>query len=192
MTDGRQWQPAGDEAPHAVPVDAPGLAASRQRAMPEPPDAEPKQVQRWLIHGHPVVLGVSTHHRLQPFAYFRDGFMHTPLKFGFHRVQLRLQSLAYRLPQQRIHSVASLFHTDVREAEKVERLRLPFSASLPVVDREWTKFQQPRLFGMQLQVGGLCRPSVLAIYILRTGFARYAPRFSLSERSWRLFSSSSP
>src|SRR5437870_6303146 len=28
---------------------------------------------------------------------------------------------------------------------------------------------------------GLCRPSVLAMYSLRTGFARYAPRFSLSE-----------
>jgi Nitronate monooxygenase len=32
---------------------------------------------------------------------------------------------------------------------------------------------------------GLCRPSALGIYTLRTGFARYAPRFSLSERSWR-------
>src|SRR5207253_10494047 len=39
---------------------------------------------------------------------------------------------------------------------------------------------------------GLCRPSVLAIYTLRTGFARYAPRFSLSERFWRFLSSSYP
>jgi hypothetical protein len=26
MTGGRQWQPAGDEAPHAIPEDAPVLA----------------------------------------------------------------------------------------------------------------------------------------------------------------------
>src|SRR5216684_2529113 len=29
---------------------------------------------------------------------------------------------------------------------------------------------------------GLCRPSAFGINTLRTGFARYAPRFSLSER----------
>ena len=39
---------------------------------------------------------------------------------------------------------------------------------------------------------GLCRPSALGIYTLRTGLARYAPRFSLWERSWRLSSRSSP
>lgn len=39
---------------------------------------------------------------------------------------------------------------------------------------------------------GLCRPSALGMYTLRTGFARYAPRFSLSERSWRFASSASP
>ena len=39
---------------------------------------------------------------------------------------------------------------------------------------------------------GRSRPSVLGMYTLRTGFARYAPRFSLAERSWRLTSSASP
>jgi hypothetical protein len=36
MTDGRQWQPASDEAPHVGPKDAAVLTAPRQRAMPEP------------------------------------------------------------------------------------------------------------------------------------------------------------
>ena len=35
-------------------------------------------------------------------------------------------------------------------------------------------------------------PVALGMYTLRTGFARYAPRFSRSERSWRLSSSVSP
>jgi hypothetical protein len=59
---------------------------------------------------------------------------------------------ADRLPQHRIHSVASLLDADVRKAEKLERLRFSFSTLLPVLDRERTKFQQPRFLGMQLQV----------------------------------------
>jgi hypothetical protein len=126
MTDGRQWQPAGDKAPHAVPVDAAVLAAPRQRAMPEPSNSEPKQLQRRLIHRHPVVSGVSTYHRLQPFALFWDGFVHAPPKLGFHRVQLRLQALADRLPQHGKPSITPLLYADVRKAQEVERLRFPF------------------------------------------------------------------
>ena len=94
MTDNGQGQPAGDEAPHAIPKDTAILTAPRQRAMPEPPHLEPKYVQRILVQGHPVVPDVPTHHRLQPFAQFGDGFVHPSLKLGFHFVQLRLQSLA--------------------------------------------------------------------------------------------------
>jgi hypothetical protein len=101
MTDGRQRQPASDEAPHAVPEYSTVLAASRQRAIPEAPDLEPKDPQRVLVQGHSVVPDVSTHHRLLPLAQFGDGFVHASLKFGFHLVQLRLQSFANRLPQHR-------------------------------------------------------------------------------------------
>src|SRR5207253_8800260 len=45
MTDGRQRQPASDEAPHTIPKDAAFLAAPRKRAMPEPPHLEPKNPQ---------------------------------------------------------------------------------------------------------------------------------------------------
>ena len=152
MTDGRQRQPASDEAPHAIPEDASVLATPRQRAMPEPSHLESKESQRRVVHGHSVIPEVSTHHRLQPLALFGDGFVHAPLKLGFHRVQLRLQSFADRLPQHRVHSVAPLLHADMREAEKVECLGLPFSTPLPVVDRKRTKFQQPRFLGMQFQV----------------------------------------
>src|SRR5580700_5884712 len=152
MTDRRQRQPAMDEAPHAFPEDATVLAAPRPRAMPEPPYLEPKQSQRMAIHGHAVVPDVATHHRLQPFALFGDGSVHAEPKLGFHRVQLCLQSFADRLPQHRIHSVASLLYADMRKSEKVERLRFPFSAPFPVVDRKRTKFQQPRFLGMQFQV----------------------------------------
>src|SRR2546425_3588856 len=82
MTDDRQRQPASDEAPHTIPEYAAVLAAPRQRTIPEPPYLEPKNPQRVLVLGHTVIPDVSTHHRLQPLAYFRDGFMHPSLKFG--------------------------------------------------------------------------------------------------------------
>src|SRR5947209_10558482 len=79
MTDGRQRQPASDEAPHTIPKDAAVLAAPRQRAVPEPSYSEPKNPQRRCVHGHTVVSDVSTHHRLQPLALFGDGFVHPSL-----------------------------------------------------------------------------------------------------------------
>src|SRR5215471_19274792 len=66
MTGGGWRQPAGNKAPHTVPKDAAILAAPRQRALPEPSDLEPKEPQRRLVHGHPIVADVSTDHRLQP------------------------------------------------------------------------------------------------------------------------------
>src|SRR5215469_12533033 len=152
MANTSQWQPMGDEALHPLPEDAAVLAAPRQCAVPEAPYLEAKQPQRRCVHRHPVITDVSTHHRLQPLALFGDGFMHAPPKLGLHLVQLRLQSLAYRLPQHRKHSVAPLPHANMREAQEVERLRLPLSTSLPVLDRQRTEFQKPRLLGMQLQV----------------------------------------
>src|ERR1700722_13871074 len=49
MTDGRQRQPASDEAPHAIPEYAAVLAAPRQRTMPEPSHFESKKSQRRAV-----------------------------------------------------------------------------------------------------------------------------------------------
>src|SRR5207302_741498 len=152
MTDRRHRQPASDDTPHAIPVNAAVLAPPRQRAMPKPADSESKNRQRRLVHGHSVVAKVSTYNRPQPLALFGDGFVHSSLKLGFHLVQLRLQPFPYRLPQHREPSIAPLLHTDMRKAQEVERLRLPFSTPLPLVDRIRTELQKSRFLGMQLQL----------------------------------------
>ena len=59
MTDNRQRQSASDEAPHTIPEDATVLAAPRQRAVPEPPDLEPKNPQRVLVPRHTVNIGCA-------------------------------------------------------------------------------------------------------------------------------------
>jgi hypothetical protein len=151
MTDRRQRQPASDEAPHAIPEDATVLAAPRQRAMPKPADSEPKNCQRRLVHGHSVVAKVSTYNRPQPLALFGVGFVHSSPKLGFHLTQLRLQPFPDRLPQPRKPSIAPFLHADMRKAQEVERLRLPFSSPLPLVDRVRTELQKSRFLGMQLQ-----------------------------------------
>src|ERR1700682_294493 len=151
MADRRQRQPASDETPHAVPEDAAVLATPRQRAMPKPADSEPKYCQRRLVHGHSVVAKVSTYNRPQPLALFGDGFVHSSPKLGFHLVQLHLQPFPYRLPQHREPSIAPLLYADMRKAQEVERLRLPFSTPLPLVDRMRTELQKSRFLGMQLQ-----------------------------------------
>src|SRR5467141_2143340 len=152
MTNDRHGQPASDEAPHAIPKDAAILAAPRQRAVPEPPHLEPKEPQRILVQGHAVIPNVPTYHRLQPFALVGDGFVHASLKFGFHLVQLGLQSLAYRLPQHRKPSIAPLLYADMRKEEKVKRLRFPCSTPLPLIDRIRTELQKSRFLGMPFQV----------------------------------------
>jgi hypothetical protein len=129
MRDRRQRQPAGNEAPHTVPKDAAVLAPSRQRAMPKPADSEPKNPQRRVVHRHSVVAKASTYNRPQPLALFRDGFVHSSLKFGFHFIQLR----PYRLPQHREPSIASFLYADMRETQEAERLRFSCSTPLPLV-----------------------------------------------------------
>ena len=130
MTDAGRRQPAVDEPPHPVPAYAAVLAAPRQRAMPEPADLEP---ERGAAPGCSWARRSSGCARRRPSAatcLLRDGVVHASPQLGFDLAQLRLQPLADRLPQHREASVAPLLPADVREAEKVERLRLPLSAPL--------------------------------------------------------------
>src|SRR5258707_5754134 len=116
MTDGRHRQPAVDETPHTVPKDTAILAAPRQRAIPEASHLEPKEIQRPLVHWHSVIANVSTHHCLQPLAYFRDVFMHAPLKLGFHLIQLRPHPFSCRFQQHREPSITHLPYADMSKA----------------------------------------------------------------------------
>jgi len=145
-------QPAVDEAPHPVPADAAGLAAAREGAVPEPADLEPEQGQRRGVHGHAVVVEVPADDRPQPAALLGDGMVQAPPELGLDLAQLGLQSLADSLPQHRETPVAPLLGTDVREAEKVERLRLAVPAPPALFGRERSELDQPRFLGVQFQL----------------------------------------
>ena len=145
-------KPAVDQAPHPIPRYSAVLAPARQRPVPEPTYLKSERAQRLTVHGHSVVADVSTHHRPQPFACVLDGSVHSLSQLGLHRVQLRLLPFTNRLPYDREVTVAPLLPADMREAEEVERLRLPFSAPLPVSSRERSELQEPRFVRMQFEL----------------------------------------
>ena len=129
-------QVVGYEPPHPVPENPAILAAPRQHAVPEPAHLEAEHVQRRTVHGHPVIADVPSDNRSQPLAYLGDRVVHAPLELGLYLAQLRLQTLADRLPYHGKPPITPLLPADMREAEKVERLGLPLSTPLPVCGRE--------------------------------------------------------
>ena len=76
--------------------------------------------------------------------------MHASSKFLLQLFQLRLHPLAHRLADDRELS-SSRLPADVRESEKVECLRLSFSALPPFLRCMSPKLDQSSLFPMQFQ-----------------------------------------
>src|SRR3970040_1822221 len=144
MANAWRGQPAPNEPPHPFPGEPGGLAPPPQRATPESPNLETEREQRRAVHGHPVVPQMPLHDRAQPPAHYRDRGVQAPPKRGFHLAQLRLQPLPNRLPHHREPSIP-LLPADVREAEEVERLRLPLLRAPPVLGRIRADFPQARL-----------------------------------------------
>ncbi len=107
MADAGRRQPAVDEPFHSFPTDASSLASTCEHVMPELAHRETKVSESIPIARYSVVSDVPAHHGLQPRADFGNRVMHAPPQFGFHRLQLSLQSLADRLPEHGEPSLTS-------------------------------------------------------------------------------------
>ena len=151
VADAGRRQPAVDEPPHALPGQPGLLAASPERAVPEPTDPVAEEGYRRGVHGHAVVAHVPANDRAEPSPHLGDGVVQAPPKLGLHLLQLGLQPLAHRLPQHREPSVAPLLSADVREAEEVEGLGLALTSAPPVRRRERAELDEARLVRVQLQ-----------------------------------------
>ena len=115
MTDARRRQSAVDEPPHPVPEHAAVLAATRQCAMPEAPDLEPKPMERRLVHGHPIGTSLSTNHQAQSRDHCGDEVLHAPLGLGFYLVIL----------------IASAPRSEVLSRQNTRPVGVPVNASTP-------------------------------------------------------------
>src|SRR6266545_1673579 len=150
MADARGWQPPVDVAIHPFPRQMMALAATLERPLPEPADGLAKGDDATPVHGHPVVPHVSHDDRAQIVPYRRERVVQASPEFSLDRLELRLPSLAHRLPQHRELPLPRL-PAAMREAEKVERLRLPVAPASPVGRREAAELDETRLVGMQRQ-----------------------------------------
>src|SRR6266511_1321447 len=115
---------------HLLPRKAGFLATTPQRPTPVTDHLKAKRRQRVQVRRHTIVPIVSRDHRPKPLAHFSHSLVHSFAQFRFDLLQLRSFPLTHRAPIDREHPIASLLATDVREAKKVEGLRLPFATPL--------------------------------------------------------------
>src|SRR5215470_5567882 len=130
VMDRHRWQPSVNQTVHPLPSKPLLLASPPKRAIPKSSYLKAKRCQRRLVRRHSIISVVPFYHRPQPLSYFRHRLMHSFPQFRFDFLQLCSLPLAHRLPHHRIHPAASLLATDVREAKKIECLRLPLPSPL--------------------------------------------------------------
>ena len=115
----------------AVPVEAVALAALPQLRSPETGQPSPEGEQAVEVPGYRIIVEVALHDRPEPLARERHRLVPALPELRLEFLQLLPQALADGLA---LHGKVPLpvLPADVREAQKVERFRLAFSASLPV------------------------------------------------------------
>jgi hypothetical protein len=145
------WQPAVQQTVHLLPRHARPLAAAPKRAIPVTPNMETKRTQRRQVGRHTVITIVTLDHRPQPLANFGYALMHSFTQLRFDSLQLSAFPLTHRAPQDREHPVAVLLPTNVREAQKVECLRLPLSTPFSSFGCVAAKLEYARFLRMQFQ-----------------------------------------
>src|SRR5580692_3723231 len=98
-------------------------------------DLLPESRQHRHISGDCVVLVITVEYAPQPSSNLRHRFVHPPTEFLLDCLQFLAPSVAlgdapdFKSPQ-------TVLRTDVLEAQKGERLRLPFPTLLPVLPGE--------------------------------------------------------
>ena len=146
----RDGQPAGREFTQSFAVEAMALAAWAQLGSPQPGQPVAKEPQAVEVSRYRVIVEVALHDRPEPLARVRDRIMPALAELLLEFPQLPPQAFADRLP---LHGKLPppVLPADMREAQKVERLRLTFSSSFPVEFGKRPELNPARFVGMQFQ-----------------------------------------
>src|SRR4029077_2814979 len=107
------------------------LASTAQCVPPEPQQSMAEAAHAADVSRDRVVVEVALHDRLEPFAGLTHRIVHASMKLLLNLPQFAPHALTDRHAPHRESS--SVLPADVRESQKVERLRLPFSSSFPVL-----------------------------------------------------------
>ena len=150
MKDSWTGKPVFHQAGESLRAEAIALAATPERAPPQPPHEETEGRQSGAVGRHRVVLEVPPHYLTQPFPDNRYGVVHPLPQLRFQFPQLGPHPVSPRLPhQQEIPLPAA--SADMGESQKVERFRFTQSTSRSPCRRMAAKFEQARLLRVQLQ-----------------------------------------
>jgi len=150
MTDGRQRQPASDEAPHAIPKDAAVLATPRQRAFPKYRDVVAESHEGPGVRGHRVVRKEACDHLLEPSSLFGNRPVHPPPQLLLDRLELRPHAVAPGLPFDQ-EATRARCPADEGEAQEIEGLRFAQALPLTACRRVASELDQPGLLRVQRQ-----------------------------------------
>ena len=146
----RDGQPAGREFTQSFAVEAMALAALAQLGSPQPGQPVAKEPQAVEVSRYRVIVEVALHDRPEPLARVRDRIMPALAELLLEFPQLPPQAFADRLP---LHGKLPppVLPADMREAQKVERLRLTFPSPFPVEFGKRPELNPARFVRMQFQ-----------------------------------------
>jgi len=117
---------------NARPRDPVSLAPAAESTPPLRKHPVPERPQAREVSWHRVVIEVALDDRPQPSSGLGQRIMHAHPKLLLDLSQLASHAFADRFAPYH-ESPKTVLPADVREAQKVERLRLPFSSTFPVL-----------------------------------------------------------
>src|ERR1035441_9591066 len=145
----RRKPPLGNRE-HALPRQPTLLTAAAQNVPPHAKHPFSEHAEAVQIPGYCVVVEVALHNCAEPCAGVRNSVVHTCAELLLDLLQLSPHTLADR---HALHAKTSVpvFSADVREAQKIERLRLAFPSSRPIFFGEPPELNQTRFVRMEFQ-----------------------------------------
>src|SRR6266511_4692310 len=143
--------PALNQPRESPPVQARPLTAQAELLQPEPDDPPPEGTESTHIARHRVAVEVALHDRPQPLTCPCNGLVPALAQLLMQRFQLGHHPLASGLASDVKVAGLPVPFADMREAQKVDRFRLVFSALLPVRVGVWSKLDRARFVRVDFQ-----------------------------------------
>ena len=148
MKDFGEWKPLLNKTSHVLPRHPALLTATLYHSQPTFAHLKSKALETGEISRNGMEVEVASNHALQPLPDFRQRLMHAPPKFVLHLFQLSKESLSDTLAQHEELAVLPGLPADMREPQKVERLRLALPTLFPTYCGKTPEFDQARLIRM--------------------------------------------
>ena len=147
----RTGNPTIDQLHVPGPGHSTALTTAPESAPPLPDHLCPEAIEAVHVAGDGMIVKVAANDRLQPPPSLGHRVMPSSPQLRLDLLQLRGQALAHRLTLDeksiRLPSLAA----EMRKTQKVEIIRLPLTALLPIVVGVTSKLDEPRFLRVQFQ-----------------------------------------